>query len=274
MNQSQLIAREEIIRHLVATFEPLGMVYAMWEGGAAANNRIDEWSDIDLQLDVADDFADAAMQLAETALLELSSIARKYIIPQPSWHGHLQTFFLLANTSPFLLIDLVVIKNSHPNKFIETEIHGHPVVHFDKKHVVVPAPLDVDEMAERILDRLESLKSSFEMFQVLTEKEINRGNFIEAISFYYSFTLRPLIEALRIIYKPWQYNFYTRYIYYDFPPEIIKTLESLYCVDNPEHLLNQYVQAVTLFREIAAQISVENLKHTLHQQQNSALLRN
>ena len=274
MNPYQKITREEIIRHLTATFEPLDQVYAMWEGGAAANNRIDEWSDIDLQVDVADDFADAAMQLAETALQELSPIANKYVIPQPTWHGHLQTFFLLDNTSPYLQVDLVVLKHSHPNKFIETEIHGHPVIHFDKSQVVNPAPLDVNEMADKILDRLENLKSSFEMFQVLTEKEIHRGNFIEAISFYYSFTLRPLIEVLRIIYKPWQYNFYTRYIYYDFPPEIIKTLEALYCVDNSEHLLDQQAQAVKLFREFGSQISVENLKHALHQQQKSALHRN
>ena len=48
------LTRREILAALVRTFEPLPFVYAMWEGGAAAFNRTDEWSDIDVQFDVDD----------------------------------------------------------------------------------------------------------------------------------------------------------------------------------------------------------------------------
>ena len=39
---------------------------------------------------------------------------------------------------------------------------------------------------------------TFELFQMLTLKELNRHNDIEALVFYQSSTLRPLVEALNI----------------------------------------------------------------------------
>ncbi|MBF8284247.1 MAG: Nucleotidyltransferase protein, partial [Anaerolineales bacterium] len=41
------ITRSSILTALRAALEPLPYVHAIWEGGAAAFGRVDEWSDCD-----------------------------------------------------------------------------------------------------------------------------------------------------------------------------------------------------------------------------------
>ena len=52
------VTREVIVETLACSLEPLNFVYAFWEGGAAAFNRVDEWSDIDLFIVVDDDISE------------------------------------------------------------------------------------------------------------------------------------------------------------------------------------------------------------------------
>jgi hypothetical protein len=63
-------------------------------------------------------------------------------------------------------------------------------------------------------------------------KELKRGNYIEAISFYYATSIRPLVELLRIRYMnlPARHKFYTRYIHYDLPGEVVEKLGRLFYV--------------------------------------------
>lgn len=248
------ITKETILNILKTNLEPLDYVNAMWEGGAAAWGRADQWSDIDLLIDVADDKVDETITTCEQALLTLSPIDLRYDIPMPSWHGHNQVFWRLKNTSPYLLIDLAVMKHSSTNKFLEPELHGKLVVHFDKCGVVEQSPLDQENLREILTSRIQNLKIMFDMFQVMTEKEINRGNAVEAMSYYQGLTLRPLIEALRIKYKPEQYNYHTRYIYYDLPAEIVGKLESFYFVSNLEELRYHRQEAEVLFWETIASL--------------------
>jgi hypothetical protein len=138
----QTISREAILRALRDGLEPLEFVHAMWEGGAAAFGRVDAWSDVDVQVDVDDGHAADAFAAAEDALSRLSAIELKYSVPEPAWHGQSQKFYRLHGSSQFLVIDFVVVKHSSSTKFIQREIHGEPVVHFDKSDVIQHVPLD------------------------------------------------------------------------------------------------------------------------------------
>ena len=89
------ISREAIIKILVDALEPLEYVYALWEGGAAGFDRVDEWSDIDIHVDADDDHVGDVFQAAEMAMSSVSQIAQKYEVPQPTWHGHSQAFYKL-----------------------------------------------------------------------------------------------------------------------------------------------------------------------------------
>ena len=251
------LKREEIIKALKERLEPLDFVLAMWEGGAAAFGRVDEWSDIDLQVAAQDDRVAEVLPIVEEVLLSLSPIDIKYEIPQPTWHGHAQTFYRLGNASEYLLIDFVVIKQSSPLKFLEPEIHGNAIVHFDKANIVHVDPLDRAALDAKLKERLSALRVTFDLFQILTLKELERRNDIEALAFYQGYTLRPLVEALRIRFAPTRYNFHTRYVQYDLPADVVQKLEALFFVKDVFDLRAKREQAERWFYQALDEIHID-----------------
>ncbi|MCC7141341.1 MAG: nucleotidyltransferase domain-containing protein [Candidatus Eisenbacteria bacterium] len=249
---SESLTREPILAAIRAALEPQPFVHAMWEGGAAGFGRIDQWSDIDLQVDADDDRVTDVFPLVEAAIAPLSPISLRYEIPQPAWHGHHQVFYRLKNASPYLLLDFVVIRRSNPDKMIQPEMHGSPAVHFDKVGATRWTPLDRAALTAKLDDRKHSLLVSFELFQILTEKELHRKNWAEAMSFYHAFTLRPLVELLRIRHCPERHGFYVRYYKHDLPLEVSARLEPLFFVQSPDDLAKKRAEAETWFRSLMA----------------------
>ncbi len=189
------------------------------------------------------------------AVQALSPIELKYELPQPTWHGHAQAFYRLRDASEFLLLDLVVIKHSNPNKFLQPEVHGSPLVHFDKCNVTQCPLLDRKAFVANLKGRLETLRVTFDLFQPLTLKELHRHNDIEALVFYQSAMLRPLVEVLRIKYQPARYNFHTRYLYFELPKVVTRKLEELFFVANREDLYRKRQTAERMFYEMLAQVA-------------------
>jgi hypothetical protein len=254
-----MLTREEILSALEGALKPLDQVYALWEAGAAAFDRIDQWSDIDLMVVVQDDYVTQAWDVIESTLKELSPIDLRFELPQPAWHGHSQVFYRLTNASPYLFIDALVMKNSNPDKFLEVEQHGNARVLFDKHNITLPPAFNPEELREKISSQLQQMKVTFEMFQVETLKEINRGNDIEAISFYYSTTIRPLVELLRIRYMdvPARHKFYTRYIQYDLPTEVVDELRQLFYVKDLADLVVKHQQAGEWFHRLMQELDFD-----------------
>lgn len=258
MGMTASLNRETILASLQAVLEPLDYVYAMWEGGSTAFQRADAWSDIDLLIVAKDEHVGEVFPVIEDALRRLSPIDLKYEIPV-NFLGNPQCYYRLKDASPFLLLDIEVIANSQPDKTLQPEIHGQPKVYFDKCGVVVLPAFDKAALAATLLQRMEYLRVTFDMFQVLVLKEYDRHNDIEALSFYLNYTLRPLVEALRIHYAPARYNFRTRYVQYDFPPDVMSRLNDLYYVASPGELPEKRRQAERLFWETLAQIDLSEI---------------
>ena len=248
------LTREVIVEALVNALEPLDYVHAFYEGGAAAFNRIDEWSDIDLYLVVDDDKVDSTFLATEKALESLSPIKSKLKTPQLPWPGVFQTFYQLENASEFLLIDLAVLQLSASEKFLEPSVHGKVVFYFNKNDMLKPTPFDKEAFPEKLRGRLEMLQTRFSIFNSLVQKEINRGNTLEAIEWYHTFTLTALVEALRIMYNPIHHDFRMRYVHYELPPEAIKKLEDLYFVKNARDLQGKFDKATKWFQETLSKI--------------------
>jgi hypothetical protein len=242
-----MLTRQVIITELQSTLQPLDYVFAMWEGGAAAFDRVDEWSDIDVQFAVADERVEDTWTQIDQALQSLSPFAIRHRVPEPAWHGHSQIFYRLELASPFLMVDVVVIKESNPKKFLEVEIHGQQRVYFDKAKVVQAAPLDAAAVIAGHRRAVVESCTLFELFQPLTLKEINRQNWIEAFAFYQSWTLRPLLRALHALHAPFHTDFHTRYVYYDFPPEVVQRLEPLFFVRDGEDLRRKHAETKQWF---------------------------
>jgi len=245
------VTRDSLLATLTQRLESLDYTHAMWEAGAIAFGRVDEWSDIDLQVVVDDERVEDAFSEVESALEELSPIAATFRFPEPVWHGHSQAFYRLRDASPYLLLDLVVMKLSNESRFLQTEIHGAPFVYFDKTSIVTPEAFDAEAHAEKIRGRIEGLRSRFDMFQVMVTKEVERGNPIEAVAYYHAMTVRPLVEMLRIRHVPVRHDFYTRYVYYELPGAVIERLEPLFFVRDMEDLRSKRTVAEAWFHEIS-----------------------
>jgi hypothetical protein len=261
---NQTLTRKCILDALVEALRALDYTHAMWEGGAAAFDRIDEWSDLDLQIIVDDDRVEDTFEVIECVLVELSPIELRYEIPQPTWHGYAQVFYRLQETTEFLIIDMVVIKRSNPNLFLEVERHGNVYVHFDKSEVIQPPPFDWGAHKVKLENRFADMQVLFDLFQMLTTKELNRGNAVEALVFYHSYTLRPLVEALRMRYKPAQHDFHTRYVHYDLPRDVVQKLQDLFYVTDMDDLRDKHMTAEEWFNTTVDEIYREGwLTHEL-----------
>lgn len=247
-----MITREQIIPPIIERLNSLQGMQAVWEGGAIAFDRVDDWSDIDLAVVVEDSKMQEAFTAVEEAIESVTPIETVYEIKQPGWEGHEQKFYKLKGASKFLLIDLSVIKESAPDKLLEPEIHGKAKVHFDKTGVTKQYSLDNDAHSKRIKNSIARLKLVHEVFGMMPEKEINRGNHIEAVVLYYNYILRSLLEALKIKHTPERFNFFVRYVHYELPPDIVNRLQNLYYVCSPEDLKMKYKEATKwLEKELA-----------------------
>ncbi|MDD5529336.1 MAG: hypothetical protein PHX21_04825 [bacterium] len=236
-----ILKRATIIKAIVETLQPLKFVQALWEGGAAVFNRVDEWSDIDIMVVSDEDTVDKVFQHTEKTLKKLSGIEFLCEMPLASSGGFYQRFYKLKNTDKFLLIDFAIAKLSKPDKFLQKEIHGNALVHFDKNNIIECKPIKPEDFNKQIKTYLNALKIKFDLFNdVFFLKEINRKNYIEALDFYMNFMLNSLVTVLRVKYAPFHYSFRSKYIYYDLPESIVKKLEKLYFVKDVKDLKTKH----------------------------------
>jgi tetratricopeptide (TPR) repeat protein len=263
MKDKEKIKRETVIQTLVNALRPLSYVYAFYEGGAAAFGRVDEWSDIDLYLIVEDTKVDEAFLTVEEVLKSISFIKQKYEVTQLPWPGVAQAFYRLESTSEYLIIDLAILNLNSPEKFLQSEIHGNVVFYFSKLDKISIPSFDRDAFAEKISERLKRLQSRFDMFNNFVQKEINRGNFLEALDLYYTLVLTSLVEVLRIKHNPMHYDFRMRYVHYELPDEVVAELERLYFVKNAEELQAKYLEAAEWFRKAMLEVDRKKIVEQL-----------
>jgi len=260
MTDKAKLTRKQIIEVLIEALKPLDYVHAFYEGGAAAFNRVDEWSDLDLYLVVDDEKVNETFVVVEKTLKSLSPIKQKIDLPQTPWPGVSQAFYRMKDANEYLIIDLCVLKLSSLEKFLEPEIHGNVVFYFNKSSKVKPPQFDRDAFIKRVHERLERLQARFDMFNNFVQKEINRGHNLEAIDLYHGVTLAGLVEVLRIKYNPIHYNFKMQYTHRELPSEIIEKLEYLYFVDGERDLQEKYAKATKWFLEIMTEINQKEIE--------------
>ena len=232
----------------------LEYVHALYEGGAIAFNRIDKWSDIDLYIVVDDEKINETFDAVEIALKSLAPIKHKYNVPKLPWPSVSQAFFRLEQTSEYLLIDLAVIKLSSPEKFLEPHIHGEVVFHFNKSDEIKVPIINKEELNENLKHILAQLRDRFAIFNINVQKEINRGNYLEALILYNNITLGSVVNALRMKYNPFHHDFKTRYVQYELPERITRELQRLYFVRDITDLVKKYQEGTRWFYELVKEL--------------------
>ena len=247
MDRGTKVSRDLIVRAMTEALEPLSYVHAFWEAGAAAFKRIDEWSDIDLYIVVDGDTVPATFRVAEQALTRLAPIRLAHEVPWPPASGISQKFYRLDKIGEFLLVDLAVMTVTAPDKFLVREIHGDAVFLFNKQDSVKIPPLDSDAFIRGLLERRRRLRERMELFGPFVQKEILRGNKLEALEFYRAIVIQSLVEVLRMRYGPRHYDFRMRYVYRELPPDVVRRLEALAFVKDLEDLAAKYLEARAWF---------------------------
>lgn len=246
---NRLVSRADLINGLARTLRGHAVIRAAWLGGSDAFGRADERSDLDLCIAVDDASVEEAIRAVEAALTSISPIAHRYRLPQPTWHGHEQVFYRLRDAEPTAAVDLVVFAASRPNQFRERERHGSPVILFDPDGLATSIPLDRAAHDAKVRARLDALRASFPIFEPFVPKELERGRTIDALAFYHSLTLRPLIELLRIVHCPDRFDYGLRYLQIDLPEQVYRRLEPLAFVGRPEDLRARHEAAGKWFRQ-------------------------
>lgn len=242
--------REKILKKIQDTVEPLEFVNAMWQCGSAAFKRVDEWSDIDVAIDVSDDKTEEIFTYLDKALSSIADIEYEYGCPQPMSPGAYQKVYKLKGVSEFLCAEICAVRHSATNKFLTREIHNDVLVNFDKCNVTEVEPMDMKSHEEMLKTRVDKLDNLFHIYQFLVKKELNRGNHIEAAAFFNRFSVTPLLELIRIKHNPIRYNFNTRYVYYDLPKDIVERLEKFYFLKDAEDIEKKHVEVVEWFDEL------------------------
>jgi hypothetical protein len=248
------LSRDRIVAALVAALEPLDFVNAVWQGGAVAFGRADQWSDIDLVIDAADDRCNDVWPAVESALAALSPIEVCFAIPAPPLGLHSQKFYRLRDAGPFLLVDVGVFPTSGKDKLLDSEVHGNAIVHFDRTGVTKQPPRDAADRAKEIAARVEQLRVTFPLFQSLVLKEIHRGRDIDAFAFYQAWAVRPLVELLRIRHCPQRYNFGPRYVEHDLPKDVVDRLRPLFFVRDLDDLRRRREEAEAWGNQLLAEL--------------------
>jgi hypothetical protein len=261
------ITREQVLAALCAGLEPLPYAHAMWEGGAVSWGRLDAWSDVDVQVDADDERVEEALAQVDRILESVSPIDLKLRMPDDAAGNYIQAFYRLRDASPYMLVDVAVMRHGAKSKFLEPEVHGPPIFYFDKSGVSRLPHFDLAAwQASELGDWLTNLQTRFEIFQVNVLKELNRGNLVEAVGYYHACTLRPLLNALNMRYRPERHNFSTRYVYYELPAQVSARLERLFLPASLADLRAKQAEAQEWFRQVVGEIGplAEGLDHKGH----------
>lgn len=214
------LTRQSLLQTVHSALAAQPWVNALWEGGSAAFARNDEWSDVDLQVEVEDAHVAEAFSVVEAALAQVAQADLVFVVPEPAWHGHSQRFYRFADTPPWLMLDLCVMRRSNPNKLIEPEIHGAARVLFDRKGLFAnPPKVDRAALETKLQAKLAQLIVRFDLFQPLVTKEVWREHPLDAAHFYQGLTLAPLIALLRLKHDPLRHDWSARYLHQVLPAD-------------------------------------------------------
>jgi predicted nucleotidyltransferase len=244
-----LIRRDDIVRTLAGALEREAWVRAAWLGGSFATGRTDEWSDVDVQAVVEADRVEETFERARAALEGLSPIAHRHRFPEPMWHGHSQEILSLRDADPCHFVDFVVMKRSSGDRLLEPERHGTAAVLFDREGLLAPVALDRPAHAARLRRRLPELRELFFLLQNLTTKAVRRGIAPDAVHYYHAFTVRPLVELLRMRHCPDRFDFGVRYLDRDLPAALAAEIGELVLPRSLDDLEAKRARAERIFRE-------------------------
>jgi predicted nucleotidyltransferase len=243
MTKIVLEQRQEVLDHLQAKLEPHPHVHALWLEGADARDTVDEFSDLDLWLDVEDGQEESVLKQLEQYLSELASL--DFIYRKPDFHSQIkQCFFHLTGTPEFLIVDVCIQSHSRelefgPNDFVK--------IIFDKANVI---RFRQDTEKVNALEQAKAIQSQVLLYRIWVLKALKRGHWLEALSYYFECVLEPLAKVLRLQYTPEKFDYGFKHFDQDLPEDVVAQLKMLMQVDSKERLESNLGKGVEWLNEI------------------------
>ncbi|MEI6850670.1 MAG: hypothetical protein WCK26_01755 [Candidatus Saccharibacteria bacterium] len=220
------IDRTIVIQKLKERLESIKDVNALWLEGADSLDTVDEFSDIDIWVDVNDGKENETIEVIKGTLSELGELDFYHETEHP--HPKIRQFFFhIEGTSKFLIIDLCIQSNSREFWFTEGMNGEKSKTIFDKKNVITIKPIDETKFNQELSDRRSYLLKEYQIKKVDTEKEIARNDYLGALNFYISLN-SIFTELMRIKYCPTKHEFGLKHAKRDFPKDIRPSIESIY----------------------------------------------
>lgn len=225
-------------------------VIAAWEGGAAATGFLDQYSDLDLEIVLLKGDTNDIFALLETLFQQRWGILKRFRMPEPSWHGMSQCFYLLDKMPPCFYCDIAVVMAENPRKFTEPDRHGHAVVWFDKTGIYSAAPTPAEDI-EALGSRMFHIATDHDWLSIMElKKALARKNWIAAQMNYMMFINRHLVPLLNLKHRSAKADFGIRYAERDYPPEDAETLSALLKISSLEDIEARFPIALELFEEL------------------------
>lgn len=245
------ITRKDIINAIWDGLRIRRYIHAAWLEGSDAHGVNDEYSDIDLWIDVDDGRESEALDLLKSTLTSFGPLDLDFEPQHP--HPQIrQAYYHISGTSEFIIIDVCVQSHSREIYFQKGFVDQKIYVLFDGFSTLKFKDPDWTAFEHENQLRCKEIISSLPLGVLRTRKEIQRKNYLEALSYYQHEILEPLVELLRLKYQPTKHDFKLKHITRDLPKNVLIKLEYLFSISSIEDISEKYPEAETMIRETAA----------------------
>ena len=219
--------RDQVLQKLVTNLQSMDDVFAVWEGGSAANSTTDQYSDVDISI-LGTEENESIFAKVKESLSSISGISHIWNEPKSIWPDLTQKVYFLKDSPKHFFVDVAVFpKNATSilSEFMQIERHGKPVIHFDKSGLIVTKSADKKALFEKHQKRLSEIVASFPVYRTEVYKELDRGNGVDAVVYFQAAMLKQLVEVLGMLHRPYHFDFGFRYLKRSFPPDVYSFVE-------------------------------------------------
>jgi len=249
---SKIIDLKSRLRELLESRED---VIAAWEGGSAATGYLDDYSDLDLLVILREGTATDPVFEAMNDLFERDwGILESFRMPEPTWHGMSQCFYMLDKMPPLFYCDIALTTEDNPHKLTEPERHGKAVIWFDNTRVYQAEPMPEAEF-KQLRDRVYAMATGTWWLMLLElKKALARDNWLAAQGNYNALLNRHLVGLMNLKYRPWKADFGSRYAERDYPEDAAKELIWLSRVASLEDIRARLPRLEELYAELVGEL--------------------
>ena len=225
---SKLPGREDILAAFLACFRDDLRVRAFWLEGSDGLGRADEYSDLDLWLDVDDEAMEEVMEAAVAVAESFGPLDADVFVPHPDGQI-LQRNLHVEGMSPYLTLDICIERHSRYGEegccFTEGDIAELPKILFDRDgllRLVPPVPPDPEALRAEWARQ----ESRFGERGRVT-KYMARRLYLEAVDHYEEYVLMPLVSEARLLHTPDHADYGWTHISAHLPEDLVRRFEDL-----------------------------------------------